>query len=966
MVRLCLGMGLAVTLLCGAGDARAQASPALPSSPSRTTSPATVSAHDQNMTAEELLVNAHSLYTQGQYAEATALYQRFLSDYGKAAEAQEAIRQMRYRLAMALLQMQKFPEAGEAIAAALSAEPPLDQSLRQELVFWQGVCHMQDQDFAAAANTLGDFLKMFPPGAERNPNYVRQFPALQKIPEARLLIGTCLMLDEKFPEAASYFTQVKPVLDPVNRGRATVLELYALLQAQDDENALALVLEEFPRMGDLVQLVTFQTFTLELGSRYLEKKELRKAIQCLQRVWSSDRLLKHQESRLADLESKRQAAEANPVGDPYAKFLYGQMIAKVKREIENFRKVPNFDSALRLRLASAYQAMRRYRESALIMEDMLNEMEPDPVVESASVNLVQSWNEIERWPKAIEASRTFVARFPQSAQVPLVLYLQGVAEQKNLDYEGAVATFEAITKTHPESEFAPRAQFMKGFSLLLAERHPEAIAAFEEFPRRYPKHEMADAAAYWYGMAFSLDKQFARAREVLDDYLDKYPDGQYRGSAVFRRAYCAQQLEDYNTSIRELYGFLRQFPGHEETSEARVLLGDALMNEGRMDEGIAAFAGIPREDGRFYEEGVFKVGKAYKLMEEYKKMRAHMEAFCEASPRSPRVAEAIYHIGWVFRQAGEPEKARGVYWDAIGEYGDDPAIRSVDDLFPALAKLYRGPEQTAQYLARLRDLEEEARAGGKKTLALRAVWAQANALKKSDPARAQKLLVGALPLVDVSATNPLVLADFADALLASGQDEAGEKMWRDLVKWNPRAPQKDRAFAALGLRELKRGNEKAALGWFHRFERETLGSVLYGKILLAKARLQEARGQYADARKSLEALLANQFSTGAEKAEALYLTGEMYMKEGKPNLAVPYFQRIYVMHGRWRDWVARAYLRSGEAFEKLQDDLSARRTYQELTEKEDYASFEETSRARERLKALGGPLPRTEPPPTQG
>ena len=40
------------------------------------------------------------------------------------------------------------------------------------------------------------------------------------------------------------------------------------------------------------------------------------------------------------------------------------------------------------------------------------------------------------------------------------------------------------------------------------------------------------------------------------------------------------------------------------------------------------------------------------------------------------------------------------------------------------------------------------------------------------------------------------------------------------------------------------------------------------------------------------------------------------------------------MHGRWRDWVAKAYYRSGEAFEKLDDYASVRRTYQELAGRE--------------------------------
>lgn len=924
------------------------------------------SANDANLTAEELSVNASQLYAAGKYQEAADKYRAFISAYGKAKEAQAAVRLMRYPLAMSLLQLQKFSDAQEAITEALANDPPIAQQEKQDLTFWKGVCEMQDKDYEAARKSFEQFLALFPPGSERSPNYLAQFPAAQKIPEAKLLIGTAFLLDEKYNEAAEYLVGTKPSLTPSNRGRAAVLELYALLEANEEDKAMALVEKEYPRMGDLLQLVTFQTLTLELGSRYLEKKELRKAIIALQRIWSAERLLRHQESRLADLTSKLQAAEANPVGDPYLKFQLGQMIAKVKREVETFQKIPNFDSALRLRLATAYQGMKRYREAALIMEAMLNEMPADPVVESASVNLVQSWNQIERWPKAIEAAQIFGEKFPKSPSVPLVLYLQGIAEQKDLRYNDAVATFETITKKFPKSEFAPRAQFMEGFSLLLAERNKEAIAAFEEFPKAYPDHEMRESAAYWRGMAYSLDKQYVRSREVMDEYLAKYPDGLHRGDADFRKAYCAQQLEDYATSIKELYTFLRKHPGHENIAEARVLLGDALMNEGRMDEGIAAFAGIPKTEPRFYEEGVFKVGKAYKLMEEYGKLRDHMTDFAAVSPRSPRVAEAIYNIGWVYRQEGDTAKARDVYWNAISEYGDDAEIRSVDDLFPALGKLYKGPEETAQYLARLRDLREEAATEKKNTLAMRALWAQAFAQRKSDPARAQELLLEAAPLANVQTTNPLLLADFAGAYMATGRDKEAEQMWRDLVKWNPRAPQKDRAFAALGMLELERGNEKAALAYFDRFERETMGSVIFGKTLLAKAQLLDSRGLYPDARKTLEAVLASTSSTGQEKAEALFRIGDIYMREGKPQLAVPYFQRIYVMHGRWRDWVARAYLRSGEAFEKLKDDLSARRTYQELSEKEELADLQETAQARKRLEALGGPLPKAEPTPAQG
>ena len=51
--------------------------------------------------------------------------------------------------------------------------------------------------------------------------------------------------------------------------------------------------------------------------------------------------------------------------------------------------------------------------------------------------------------------------------------------------------------------------------------------------------------------------------------------------------------------------------------------------------------GIDRADTRFYEEGVFKIGKAYKLLEDYDALRAHMAAFKDENPRSPRVASHL-------------------------------------------------------------------------------------------------------------------------------------------------------------------------------------------------------------------------------------------------------------------------------------------------------------------------------------
>ncbi|MGH8046782.1 MAG: tetratricopeptide repeat protein, partial [Chthoniobacterales bacterium] len=530
------------------------------------------------------------------------------------------------------------------------------------------------------------------------------------------------------------------------------------------------------------------------------------------------------------------------------------------------------------------------------------------------------------------------------------------AQQRMNDQTAAIATFEGIRKQFPSTPFASRAFFMVGFSELLADKNKDAIKTFEQFSEDYPKADLAEAALYWRGMAYSLDKQYPTSREVFDAYLDKYKDGGYRGLAVFRKAYAAQSMRDYKTSIRELQDYLKKYPGHESNDEALVLLGDALMDQGKIEDGIVAFKKIAPDDAKFFEEGWFKVGKAYKLLEQPDKMRAHYEQFVKEHSRSPRVAEAIYWIGWTYLQANQPEKAREAYWNAITTYGDDATIRSVDDLFPALQKLYAGGDEMPKYIAQLRDIREDADNDGKKTLAMRALWAQSLVAQKSDPELARNLRLDAASRANVTTTNPLLLSDFAQAYEEAGRPKEAEQMWRDLIKWNPRAVQKGDALAALGMIEAKRGNEKAALDYYDRFEKETLGSIIFGKVMLSKANMLIARGDPDAALKAYASLLASPYSTGPEKAEALYNTGQIYMKQKKYALAIPYFQRIYIMHSRWHDWVAKAYLSSGEAFEALKDTTAARKTYDEMSKLEDLQPLPEMDKAKERLKALGGPV----------
>lgn len=898
-------------------------------------------------TARDIILKADKAYNEKRHEEAVAGYQKFLDDFGTSPEAKPLLPHVRYNLVAALMQTQKFGPAVEAIEEARKI-PEITPDKQENLSFWLGVSLMQTGETAKAREALGEFMEKFPRSRRRE--------------DAALLSATLLVTEGDKKEAAAALGAIRKNPDSVHGGRAAVLELHSLIESGQDDAALQLVTEMAGQQDRITQLATFQTLAMQLGEKFLEQDKPREAIRALQTISTHERLLEQQQRRLEDVKKKLEAVEADPTPDVFQRAQLRQVAREIEKELQNLQKTQAFDASVRFRMASAFHQQERYRECALLLDDMLRQMKPDTTVETASLSALQSWMAIERNDKAVETSQLFEKNFPQSKQLPLVVYLRGTAQQRDDQFDEAVATFAVLRENFPKSEQAPRAFFMQGFTQLLAERNEEAAATLAEFAEKHPDHELAEPANYWRGSALAFAKKFPEAREVLGAHAQKFPKGSLLGPAAFRQAYCAQSMKDYETAETELKAYLKNYPDSAESNEARLLLGDALLAQAKSDEGKEVYASIPAEAGRFHEDAQFKLAKVLKLEEDYDGLRALLGKYLEAYPKSPRAAEALFLVGQSWRQQDQPDKAIAEYWKAIGEFGNDPEADSVEDLFLALGRLHKSDSEKHDHLAALRELRTKAEADKQDTLTVRSIWALGQAVKKSDPDLSAALFREASALAKPETTNPLILADGAEAQLAgasSGDAESATRrekagqLYRDLLKWHPRAVQKDKALAALGRMAMEDGDRQAALDYYGRLERDTPWSSLMGEVLMTRARMESEAGNTDAAADSYTRLLAAESVPGKLKAQALLALGELEMARNRPQTAIPYYQRIYILYGKWRDTVAKAYLRSGEAFEKINDLEAARKTYEELSKSEDLASLPEAQTARERLQKLG-------------
>lgn len=894
-------------------------------------------------TYEERLEEGRKAFLRGQFAQAKMIFETFIADYGANDQVTEVVAAVRPLLALCLVRTGDFPEAKQAVDDALVL-PGLARPLREELAFARGIIAMQLSDWENAQTAFGEFYK------ERKHSQWRR-------DEALILFGTSQMRAGAHAEAAQFFASQRDQLyetNPAAAGRVAVLELQARTTAGDQAGALALIKAAFPRMAEMEQLVAFQNSVVRLGVDFFDQGNYYQAVSCLQRVWPRKRLLQHQqemigvlENRITALQERRTQRDALPAARA--------SLARAKASIAALEKQASFDAAVRLRLARSYAELTRFREAALILEGMLNEMPADAIVEQAAVALVESWMQIGRWPRAIESGKAYETKFSGTGLekgIDKVRFLVAESYERDFRLEEALAAYDALADSAKDKSFAARAAFMSGTILLGLDRNKDAIRSFKTFRATYPKHALVEDATYWEAMGHSFAKAHDESFAAAGRYLQKYSQGKYLAEATFRQAFSQHANSHYSKAITSFESFINTYPDTKHADEARLLMGDGLLAEGEIDSGLAAYKSIAPTSTRFYEDATIKTGKALWLTERYDDFHTHFTTFIEKHPSSGKIAEAVYQLGKLSLKQEDPAGAREAYWKTIRDLGNNPDARGIEDILTALPRTYKTENNPT--LALTRDLDAliaQAKASHHRTLHVRALWAKGTILENRNPTLASIALLEAGSLADPKFDSPRILVDCADARLASGNPKTATNLYHEAKRWNPRTPHKDRIYLGLARASEIKADLVAATSYYKKCAQETFRPPLRGEALLTLAKLQSEKTPHL-ARTTLDDLLADKTIPTNHKAQALMCYAEILIAEGEEKKALAYFERIYVAYGKYHHLVATAYLKRGTLLETLGMPEKAKAVFTECITREDLTDLPEVIQAKARLQAL--------------
>lgn len=899
----------------------------------------------------QLLERGRSAFAKGDFAVAEEALEKFIVDYGEAEEVKEAVRIHRPLVAIAKVGMKRFNEALVWIDKSLK-DPEIPATLKDELLFWRGICLMTTGELVEAQHAFGSYW------AEETHQPFKRYEAL-------LLFAT-LYIQQDFPSEAADFLELQlpkfRETAPETASRAVVLELYARIQAEEHDKALEVLLREYGNLEAMTQIISFQSLTLKLGAAFQEKGDLYGAISCFQRIWPSEKLRERQAAKKQEVKDRIEVLQQRTNSQAEV-FQLKSILKRIEREMAGFEKMENFDSSIRLRLATAFQKLGRFREAALIMEEMLATMPPDPIVENATLTQMQCWMEIGRWRKAVEVADRYREIFGSEGKyLPTVLFLKADALRFDQQFGAAQLAYGKVVEEFPEEDFAAKATFMQGFLYLQQDDNDGALYQFDQVQRNYPDSSMVEDADYWSGMALSYSGLYEECREHMNKYLERWDTPKYRKESVFRIGVATFSLAEYEESLKLLRDFVAAYPGDPMTDEAHLLIGDALFAEGDTEDGFAAYEKVRPSSGRYFEEAWFKRGNAYKLLEETEIMRNHFDEFVRQYPGSSRMPEAVYWVGWTHLNSGDADRAREIYWKTIEELGDDPAMTTVTDLFAGLGPLYKSEEASREdLLTRLQTMKVRAAGAGQDLLASRVGWAKSRIIGDGNEVAARSELMDISKWVDPKLTSPTISVPVAQALLASGNRLTAKSLLQEIRKWHPRTVHKGTIYRALGMIAKEEGDFSTAIEYFEKYERSGTSVLELGEVKLEKARILQETGKNAAAQRALEDLLEFPGVGAESKAQALLELGRSWMARGEKKKAIVYFERVYVAYGKFPNLNAEAYWERGQALESLGLREEALETYEEFLGRGDLEASSQRELAEDRASELRPLFPRPEP-----
>jgi TolA-binding protein len=780
------------------------------------------------------------------------------------------------------------------------------------------------------------------------------------------------------PAAMAVFEKERslPNLNADFRGKISIKLLALYLEANSIDKGVALLQEIDADLTHVPDATDFNAMAIRLGDGFLAKNDIAAALNCYRRVRNNDQVMAIEGLQIERL--KQQVAgnlsiiQANPLNSSDLQLTNKDIQAQIEKDekiLAQYQTLPPILPPLLLRIGRAYAVEKSYWEAAVVYRELMRQYPNTPEAEPALYGSIVVFEQARQTDRAQALCQTYLTQYPKGKYADSVGYLRGALAYDAEQLDQAIGYFNDALKNLPNHPRREQIEVILGDILLREQKFDDAIAAYAKYEKDFPNGSRLEAARYHSALALLFGGKAGEADQAIHAYLTKYPLGTYVPDAEYRLDVIKFAAKQYQEVIADGLAWQKKHGKVGPLAEVLSLMGDCYASLDDMDDAIAAYTRSYKvaQTNEVLSYSLFAAAKLLQKQGKWTDIVKMFQDFIKDNPDNLNVVGAVVWIGRADIKLGKVDEARQYMAATAKQYLDDPTREAVDEILTQLAQLYArkhlpladatttskpvvdasDPAQDLVDVLAVPDLDK------KETASARILYA------KSELARVQrKPQVEAQILLEIAGKykpeilSPALLGQVGDCLLYAGKADQAALCYHELLDTYDKSPLVDYAYNGLGRIAYDQKDYKKALAYYSKALDKGLAATKLKEITLGQAQTLLALDRYDDAKPVFEQVASNRAWRGEATALSVFSLGEIQMAKDKYPEANAFFQRVFVAYQKFPAIQAKAYLKSGEAFEKLGKSPEAVNTYNEMLRNPNLASFPEIEEAKQRLQNL--------------
>lgn len=506
----------------------------------------------------------------------------------------------------------------EALSKIAQAKKNLNNKPFEGIMFIEGACYYNLNEFAKAIEALEAFVKEFPQGSAivdvrmaLGRSYIaskqedKGIAVLKEVvsgspekkAEAGLIIADALSKQDKKDEALSILSSVlEGGIRSAESIQAAMLaaNLYVSTGKLEEAGALMEKVRNFASGGD--SIAQMNNIYLKLGDEMMDKKSYKEALGAYQLVRKKTEISRIQKEQVTKLETLLKTAKGVRKEEIETKLKANQ---EIMAEIE---KRTDYDASLYYRLGRCYFEMggpkspgedpadpSRLWQAILAFEVIVTDFKDFPQRDKCMYGLIMVNGSLKRVKEARDLCEKFIDSFPDSEQIGQVSELYGMLAYQNgklAEAEKAFAKAESFPKADKE-----RLRYLRGSVLFEMQRFEEARTTFELLIQDFPNSvAYKDDALYRIALSYFYQNDFKSVTKALKNYIKENPKGQYVVDARYRIAFINFQGGDKKDAEADLLSIVKDAPNDQNIGQVHALLGDIFNQKADYENAMLHFA----------------------------------------------------------------------------------------------------------------------------------------------------------------------------------------------------------------------------------------------------------------------------------------------------------------------------------------------------------------------------------------